>query len=198
MTAALTGFSLFLSLIFAVGPQNAFVLQQGIRREHVLATVLACAVSDTILIFAGIASFGVIVTQAPLVEPLLRYGGATFLIYYGWTKAWSALFRREVLSLSETAPQPLGQTLLTCLTITWLNPSAYLETVVLLGAAAPQTDSSLMFGVGATAASFIFFFFLGFGARLLTQLFRNPNTWRFLDAGLTPRGGPTVALDLAG
>lgn len=182
-TAALAGFGLGLSLILAIGAQNAFVLRQGLRRAHVLAVVLACAVSDAALIAAGVAGFGSLTTAAPWLEPAMRYGGAAFLIAYGARAFLSAWRGGGVLQAGEGA-QSLRAALATCLALTWLNPHVYLDTVVLLGSISAQYPDRLAFAIGAMTASFVFFFSLGFGARLLAPLFARPGAWRVLDAGV--------------
>lgn len=181
MQAGLAGFGLGLSLILAIGAQNAFVLRQGLRREHVLAVVLVCAISDAVLVAAGVAGFGALAEAVPGLEQVIRYGGAAFLLAYGARSFMSAGRGGAVLEAGASAAS-LGRALLTCLALTWLNPHVYLDTVVLLGSVSAQYDNPLQFGVGAVLASFAFFFSLGFGARLLAPLFRRPVSWRVLDA----------------
>lgn len=181
MQAGLAGFGLGLSLILAIGAQNAFVLRQGLRREHVLAVVLVCAISDAVLVAAGVAGFGVLAKVVPGLEQVMRYGGAAFLLAYGARSLISAWRGGAVLEAGVSAGSP-RRALLTCLALTWLNPHVYLDTVVLLGSISAQYDNRLHFGLGAVLASFAFFFSLGFGARLLAPLFRRPVSWRVLDA----------------
>lgn len=181
MESALAGFALGLSLIMAIGAQNAFVLRQGIRREHVFAVCLTCALSDAILIAAGVSGFGILVTKLPWLEPLMRWGGAAFLIVYGARSFWAAWQGGEHLDAAETGRSSLKGVLLTCLLLTWANPHVYLDTVVLLGSVASQYPDRLPFALGAMTASFLFFFSLGYGARLLAPLFRRPVAWRVLD-----------------
>lgn len=134
MTSAfLPGFFLSLSLILAIGAQNAFVLRQGLRQEHVFAVCLVCAVSDAILIAAGVAGFGLASHALPWLEPVLRYGGALFLLAYAARSLRSALRNHGSLTPSGRQAAGLGATLATCLAFTWLNPHVYLDTVVLLG-----------------------------------------------------------------
>ncbi len=181
--ALIAGFLLSFSLILAIGAQNAFVLRQGLRREHVLAVVFACALSDAVLIAAGVAGFSTLVTGNPWIEPVFRYGGAAFLIVYGLRSFWSAWRNRgEALNPAEDAPARLGRVLVTTLALTWLNPHVYLDTLVLIGSISTQYDSeALWFGLGAVSASFVFFFSLGYGARLLRPFFAKPSAWRVLD-----------------
>lgn len=175
------GFVSGISLIAAIGAQNAFVLRQGIRNEHVLPVVLLCAASDLTLILAGIAGVGALVTAYPALTTVARYGGAAFLIGYGLLAARRAL-RPNRLTAADSAPTRLGPVLLTCLALTFLNPHVYLDTVVLLGSLAnQQRDGRWLFGAGAATASAVWFFGLGFGARRLAGLFGDPATWRILD-----------------
>lgn len=180
MQAALAGFSLGFSLILAIGAQNAFVLRQGLRREHVFPIVLTCALSDALLIAAGVAGFGALARAVPWLETVMRYGGAAFLIVYGGRAFLAAWRGGEVLEAGQAAGS-LRKALLTCLALTWLNPHVYLDTVVLLGAVSAQYDDRLSFALGAMTASFVFFFSLGYGARLLAPLFARPVAWRILD-----------------
>ena len=178
----LIGFATSLSLIVAIGAQNAFVLRQGIRREHVLPVVLVCAVSDAVLISAGITGLGAFLTSRPAALTVTRFGGAAFLLAYGAFAARRA-FRSRTMAASGQPPAALGPVLLTCLGFTYLNPHVYLDTVVLLGALANQhgTGGRWWFGTGAVAASFTWFFALGFLARRLGPLFARPLSWRLLD-----------------
>ncbi|HAV08547.1 MAG TPA: amino acid transporter [Rhodobacteraceae bacterium] len=181
MSAAVAGFGLGLSLIIAIGAQNAFVLRQGLLRQHVLAVVLICAVSDAVLISVGVAGFGALATALPWLEPVMRYGGVAFLAVYGFRALRSAWTSSGVLKASGEAGS-LKSALLTCLAFTWLNPHVYLDTVVLLGSISSQYPNKLAFALGGITASFVFFFSLGFGARLLAPFFARPLAWRILDA----------------
>lgn len=183
--ALLSGFLLGLSLIVAIGAQNAFVLRQGLRREHVFAVCAVCAISDAILIAAGVAGFGALVKALPLLAPVMRFGGAAFLFAYALRSLWSAWRPHGGLDPARDEPRALSVTLMMCLAFTWLNPHVYLDTVVLLGSVSTRYgDHRTLFALGAIASSFLFFFFLGYGARLLTPLFANPKAWRILDAGI--------------
>ena len=183
MQAAVAGFGLGISLILAIGAQNAFVLRQGLRREHVLAVVLVCAVSDAVLVAAGVTGFGALAERVPGLERVMRYGGAAFLLVYG-ARAFLAAWRGGAVLEASTGAGNLRRAVLTCLALTWLNPHVYLDTVVLLGSVSAQYADRLGFGAGAVAASFVFFFTLGYGARLLAPVFRRPASWRVLDAGV--------------
>lgn len=185
MTSALTGFALGFSLILAIGAQNAFVLRQGIRQAHVFAVCLTCALSDAILIVAGVAGFGALAEAAPWLKPVMTWGGAAFLFVYGAMAFRSAWTGSGALKAEGEDKGALWPTLLVCLALTWGNPHVYLDTLVLLGSvAASHEGSRVAFGVGAVLASFTFFFSLGYGARLLAPIFAKPRAWRILDAGV--------------
>ena len=177
----LTGFATTMTLIAAIGAQNAFVLRQGIRGEHVMPVVALCAVSDLVLIFAGIAGFGALIAAHPDIVVVAKYGGALFLIGYGLLAARRAT-RPGTLTPSDAAPARLAGVVATCLALTFLNPHVYLDTVILLGALANEhRDGRWFFGVGAVTASVVWFTGLGFGAKRLSRFFATPGTWRILD-----------------
>ena len=181
MQAYLAGFGLGFSLILAIGAQNAFVLRQGLMRQHVLPVVLTCAISDALLVSLGVAGFGALTARLPWLETVMRWGGAAFLTWYGLRALRSAVAGGAALEAGASAPS-LRASLLTCLALTWLNPHVYLDTVVLLGALSAQYGAPLLFGAGAVTASFVFFFALGYGARALAPVFARPRAWRVLDA----------------
>ncbi len=182
MTAYLAGVSLGLSLILAIGAQNAFVLRQGLRRAHVLPVVLTCALSDAVLIVLGVSSFGWVAARLPLVAPILVWGGAAFLGVYGALRLRAALRGGERLDAAEAGTGSLRAAVGTCLALTWLNPHVYLDTVVFLGSVSTRYgDQAALFGAGAVTASFVFFFGLGYGARALAPVFARPGAWRMLD-----------------
>ena len=185
-TAFVTGFGLGFSLILAIGAQNAFVLRQGLRREHVLAIVLTCAVSDAVLISVGVSGFSALTEALPRLAPAMRWLGAAFLLVYGALAARRALTGGEALDpAAKRAGGGLRAAVLTCLALTWLNPHVYLDTVLLIGAAATRwPGQGWAFGGGAVTASFTFFFSLGYGARLLAPLMARPGVWRVLDGGI--------------
>lgn len=187
MLVTIAGFSLGFSLILAIGAQNAFVLRQGLKREHVFAICLTCAVSDAILVAAGIAGFGWIATGAPWIDPVFRYGGVAFLAWYGAVNFRSAWKGGESLEASGNGNKTLMQSMAVCLALTWLNPHVYLDTLVLLGSISTRYENSLAFGSGAVLASFVFFFGLGYGARFLAPFFARERSWQILDLviGLT-------------
>lgn len=182
MNALLFGFSLGFSLILAIGAQNAFVLRQGLKGEHVFLVCLICALSDAILILIGVSGFHVLVAAFPSLVSIARYGGAAFLLAYGALSFYRALRVQEVLVPSEIRSNSAWQSALTCLAFTWLNPHVYLDTVVLLGSVSTQFSEHIVyFAGGAVSASFVFFFALGYGAVLLRPLFAQPRAWRVLD-----------------
>ncbi|MBV6631891.1 MAG: amino acid transporter [Alphaproteobacteria bacterium] len=182
MSAFLPGFFLGLSLIIAIGAQNAFVLRQGLRGEHVMMVCFACATSDALLIAAGVAGFAAITANAPWIEPAFRYGGAAFLLVYSLRAFWSATRPGGALNPADKAPGAWQPVLGTTLALTWLNPHVYLDTLVLLGSISTQyPGAEAIFGIGAVTASFTFFFALGYGASLLRPIFAKPAAWRILD-----------------
>lgn len=195
LLVALAGFGTGLSLIVAIGAQNAFVLRQGLRGEHVALVVLACALSDLALIFAGVAGAGALIERAPGLLEIVRYGGAAFLLAYG-----ALALRRAVRPSTDaltvdpsTADADSGGSgrstrsgwslvLATTLALTWLNPHVYLDTVVLLGSiAGSHGDQRWLFAAGAGLASVVWFAALGNGAALLRPVFARPRAWRVLD-----------------
>lgn len=182
----LTGLGLSASLIVAIGAQNAFVLRQGLRREHVLVVVLACSLLDIGLMAAGIGGLGRLVGERPLLLNGLAAAGALALAFYGWAALRRALHPAQLLASAGAAPATwravLGQTL----SISLLNPHVYLDTVVLVGAVGARQPSGLQgaFLAGAGLASALWFATLGWGARQLAPWFARPLAWRLLDAGV--------------
>lgn len=183
MTSLLAGFAFGLSLIVAIGAQNAFVLRVGLSRRHVAAVMAVCALSDLVLIGAGVAGLGVVIDQHPTVLTIARIAGAAFLVGYA-ALALRRAARPTVLAVEDERPAvSLAGVVSTALALTWLNPHVYLDTVVLLGSvAAGYDDLRWWFGAGAMLGSIVWFTALGYGARLLTPLFARPNAWRVLDA----------------
>jgi L-lysine exporter family protein LysE/ArgO len=180
----ISGLATGLSLIVAIGAQNAFILRQGIRKEYVGPAVLICLVSDAVLIFAGIAGLGALLSIAPWFINVARIGGATFLLVYSFFAARRAFSPRGMDTSASTPPTPRRTVVLTALALTWLNPHVYLDTVILLGsiAAAHGDSGRWVFGTGAALASILWFVGLGFGARYLRGFFASPRSWRILDA----------------
>ena len=183
LTSLLAGFAASLVLIVAIGAQNAFVLRQGLRREHVLPVVVVCAVSDLALITAGIAGLGAVVAARPAAVTVIRWAGAAFLLGYAVLAAKRAL-KPAALDPTDRAPATLRATLLTCLALTYLNPHVYLDTVLLLGSVAQQHPHRWLFGLGAAAASVVWFAGLGLGARKLAPVLARPAAWRVLDGSI--------------
>ncbi len=181
MQTAFSGFILGFSLILAIGAQNAFVLRQGLRREHVFAICLTASLSDAILILVGVSSFEAVSRWLPWVTPVFLYAGAAFLLWYGWLNFRAALKGGAGMQASDIKAKSLKKTVLTCLALSWLNPHVYLDTVVLIGSISTKYDNSIAFAAGAVTSSFVFFFMLGYGARLLAPLFVKPSAWRVLD-----------------
>ncbi|MGH6762800.1 MAG: LysE/ArgO family amino acid transporter [Phyllobacterium sp.] len=181
-SAALSGFLLGASLIIAIGAQNAFILRQGLLRQHVFILCLICALSDALLIAAGIAGLGTLIAQSPGLISLVTLGGAVFLLGYAFIA-----FRRAVhphaLRAAKSGETGLKPAVATVLALTFLNPHVYLDTVVLLGGLSARYEGMerIAYGIGAVVASFIWFFALGYGARLLQPVFAKPAAWRVLD-----------------
>lgn len=186
--ALVSGFLTGLSLIVAIGAQNAFVLRQGIRGEHVGAVVAVCALSDALLIAAGVGGFGRLLLLVPWIAEAMRWAGAAFLIFYGALRFRAAWRGSEALLPASAERVPLAQVLATCFIITWANPHVYLDTVVLLGSISAQyAPHATLFGVGAALGSVAFFSTLGFGAGFLAPVFAKPRAWVVLESviGLT-------------
>lgn len=174
-----------LSLILAIGSQNAFVLRQGIRGEHVALICLTCAFSDAVLILGGVMGLKRVIATIPWLKPLMIYAGAAFLIVYGVKSLMAALSSAETLRPSEQTATALLKTLGTCLAFTWLNPHVYLDTVFLTGSVSTRFPGrEAVFAMGAMSASFVFFFALGYGAAILRPLFEKPVAWRVLEGSV--------------
>jgi L-lysine exporter family protein LysE/ArgO len=205
ITSLLLGLATGFGLIVAIGAQNAYVLRLGIAgpRRTILAVVAICAVSDAVLIFAGVLGIGVLVDRLPIALVILRFLGAGFLVVYGVMAGLRAL-RPQALRIDGVAveevtvpPSPgasststmagprLRTAVLAALAFTWLNPHVYLDTVVFLGSIGNQQgDLKWVWTSGAIAASFLWFFALGFGARFLRPIFARPLSWRILDSAI--------------
>jgi len=181
--AYFAGLRLGLGLIVAIGAQNAFVLRQGLRREHVLATCAFCALADAALIALGVGGFALASDKIPWLAPTLRWGGIAFLMWYGARAFLSAWRGGAALEAGRATRASLGATLGTLALITFANPHVWLDTVVLLGGISAQFPGrEATFAAGAMTGSVLFFFSLGYGARLLAPLFARPVAWRVLDA----------------
>lgn len=183
--AALAGFLTGLSLILAIGAQNAFVLRQGLRREHVGVVVAVCAGSDALLIAAGVAGFGALSQAVPWFAIAMRWGGVAFLLVYGALRFQAALRGGEALQPAAGTAASLRSVVVTCLLLTWANPHVYLDTLVLLGSLSAQYPGrGIGFAGGAMLASFSFFAALGYGARFLAPVFARPQAWVWLEVGV--------------
>ena len=181
---ALFGFGTGLALIIAIGAQNAYILRLGIEGKNrtVLAAVLICSVSDAVLILAGIVGIGALIRAAPVVLVVVQVLGVGFLLTYGVFAAVRA-FRPGVLVAAATTHVSTKAAVATTLALTWLNPHVYLDTLIFLGSVANQQGASerWWWGAGAILGSFVWFFALGFGARMLRPLFARRSSWRVLD-----------------
>lgn len=216
MSIIVAGVFLGLSLIIAVGPQNIFLLKSGIKRQHVTAVVLTCIICDFLLITGGVAGVGVLVDSAPLLLEILRWGGAAYLLWFAWTNFRDAAtpgaitvaetepIGREVDTsgtgggtvLTRTRPttglkrpthRPTWLAAVgTTLALTWLNPLAYVDVVVMVGGIANQygTDDRWLFALGVFVAALIWFPFVGYGAALLRRPLSRPHVWRWLNIGI--------------
>jgi len=186
--AASAAFVLMAGLIVAIGAQNALVLRQGLRRSHVFAVALTCALIDASLITVGVAGFGGVVGRYPQAVAIAAWTGAAFLAVYGVLSLRSA-FKSESLEAEGgelAATQTLAGVLSATLAVSLLNPHVYLDTIVLVGSVAVQYPPAarVSFALGAMSASFAWFFSLAFGARFLAPLFARPVAWRILDAAI--------------
>lgn len=178
-----TGFGLGGGLIIAIGAQNAFVLGQGLRRNHPVMVAFVCALCDAILIAAGVAGLGTLVATYPILTKIAAWGGTAFLIWYGFA-ALRRLFETETLSESDVRQAGWKAVLTTTLAVTLLNPHVYLDTVVMLGGIGGQfpAEERLTFALGAMSASFVWFFAIALGAAWLAPYVARPITWKIIDA----------------
>ncbi len=184
LTAVLAGFVLGGSLIIAIGAQNAFVLRQGLLRQHVLPLALFCAASDAALILLGVAGFGEAIKAAPSLLKAVTWGGAAFLFWYGFI-AFRRAMTTNALETGQGGGLSLNAALAQCTAFTWLNPHVYLDTVVLVGGISTTFgDNRWWYALGGVTASFAWFFSLGYGARLLIPVFRKPGAWKALDIAI--------------
>jgi L-lysine exporter family protein LysE/ArgO len=181
MNAILPGLLTGLSLIVAIGAQNAFILRQGLLRRHVLIIVLICAISDATLIALGVFGLGSLISALPWLLEVIRWLGVAFLIWYGSTSL-KRFIKSESLQAAQSSPTSLKQTVITTLALTYLNPHVYLDTVIFVGGIANQFgEQKWFFALGAMTASFIWFFSLGFGAKRASVLVSKPVFWKILD-----------------
>jgi len=191
VSAASAGFGLSLSIIVALGAQNAFVLRQGLLRQRVGVVVAICTVSDAILIAAGVAGLGYVLTLAPWLAGATRWLGAAFLFAYALMAAWRAVrstgegLQPASRGATGNGLVPLVPVVLMALAMTWLNPSVYLDTAFLIGSVATtHGDERWVFAVGAAVGSALWFVGLGFGARYFSRWLRTPRSWRVVDGSI--------------
>ena len=186
MNTFLSGFLLSLSLIIAIGPQNAHVLRMGLLRSRIGITVAACAVTDFLLIAIGVLGLAQLGQTSRLLMQILVAGAIVFLLHYGWTAARRALQKAHagLQAAQMTSPRSAGQALTTALAFSWLNPHAWIDTAVLIGTAsmAYAAPDHLVFGLGAAAGSALWFVILGYGAAALAERLAHPAVWRAIDA----------------
>ncbi|MCP4437330.1 MAG: amino acid transporter [Actinomycetia bacterium] len=184
-SAGIEGFALSMALILAIGPQNIFVLRQGLLRSHVFAVCLVCSLSDALLISAGVLGLGSFLAGVEGAELLISVAAALFIAGYGVLRVRSSM-DPVGMSVGEEEALGLGPTIGTALAFTFLNPHVYLDTVLLIGGASSRyaSDDRVAFAVGASLASFLFFFALGYGARRLSSVLDRPESWRVIDMGI--------------
>jgi L-lysine exporter family protein LysE/ArgO len=186
LNALAQGFGLSMGLIIAIGSQNAYVLRQGLKRERVFLVASVCFLCDATLIAAGAAGFGSLAASSPLALQMALWGGSIFLLCYGW-RAFRSAWQPATLEAADGASDSGGgRVLLTTLALSLLNPHVYLDTVLLLGGLAGRFSGAgrVAFALGAMGASLIWFYGIGYGARVLAPLFRKPSAWRLLDVAV--------------
>jgi L-lysine exporter family protein LysE/ArgO len=184
LQAALTGLLTGLSLIIAIGAQNAFVLRQGLAKERVLVVVTICSLSDALLILLGVYGLGSLIESIPYALEIIRWFGIAYLLWFAYTSIKRA-FQIQSLKVDGEKVVGLKQIVLTTLAFTFLNPHVYLDTVIFLGGLSHQFDKEeFLFAFGAISASFIWFFSLGFLASKLSKLMSKPVFWKVLDLGI--------------
>ena len=178
----LQGFAIGLSLIVAIGAQNAFVLKQGLKKQAVFWVCFVCALSDSILVVLGITGFATVIQLYPELVGFAKWAGAVFLLWYGLQHVIQAFKSNQSLHAGSQNEIQLSKIIIVCLALTWLNPHVYLDTVVLIGSISTQFEQTkLYFTLGVITASWFFFFSLGYGARVLIPVFANPKAWKVLD-----------------
>ena len=185
LSAGVAGFALSMGLILAIGPQNIFVLRQGLLRSHVFAVCLVCALADALLIAVGVLGLGAYLSGVEGAEFWISMAAALFIAGYGVMRARSSM-DPSGMSIGEEDGAGLVPTLGTAMAFTFLNPHVYLDTVMLIGSASSRyaSDERASFAIGAMLASFLFFFALGYGARRLSSLLESPESWRVIDRGI--------------
>ena len=183
--SALEGFALSIGLILALGPQNVFVMRQGLMRSHVFAVCLACSVFDAVLITAGVLGMGSILSRIEGAEFIIAVGASIFLVSYGLLRIKSAI-SPVGMSTEGEGESDLAPTIAAAAAFTFLNPHVYVDTLLLIGGTSSRYlgDDRLAFGIGAATASFVFFFSLGYGARSLSEVLNKPKAWRYIDLSI--------------
>lgn len=179
--AFVSGFFLSFSLILAIGPQNAFVLRQGLLRQHVFPIAIFCAISDIILILLGIFGFGSIISGFEDFSQYMFIIGGIWLSGYGILRLKGAYVADSFLEASKEEVSDLKLVLMNCAVLTWLNPHVYIDTLILIGTVSISFEDTVQFGMGACFASILFFFSLAFGARILSPLMSSKKAWQILD-----------------
>jgi L-lysine exporter family protein LysE/ArgO len=184
--AFITGFILGFSLILAIGAQNSFVLRQGLIGRHVFIVALFCALSDALLIIIGVAGISILLNYIDLVSDWLFGISAIWLAGYGLLRLRDAVTGKSTLIAENSSVNGLASTLSFLAIVTFANPHVYLDTVVLIGSVSQQFsgNTKLAYVLGASIASFVFFFSLSYGAKLLTPIMKHPSTWRILDGSI--------------
>ena len=173
------GFIIGSSLIIAIGPQNLYVINQGLKKNFVFIVVLICSLSDSLLIVCGIYLSNNIISLNTSIITIMKLIGGIWLILYGINKIKNS--RQHEIKSSEINEASFTKVVLTTLAITYANPHVYLDTVILLGSISINFDSKFYFGLGAIFASFIFFFSLGYFSNFLSQYVKSPKVWFYID-----------------
>ncbi|ENV36908.1 hypothetical protein F959_01716 [Acinetobacter venetianus RAG-1 = CIP 110063] len=182
MSAFVYGLGIGFSLILAIGAQNAFVLKQGLKQQYVFWVCFICALSDSILIYFGVTGFSKVIANFPFLLTVSKYFGAAFLFFYGLRNFYSAIKNSSSLNPSDIEKDSLLKIIGICLAFTWLNPHVYLDAIILIGSISVQfSDQLYQFAAGTILASWIFFFSVGYGAKMLLPLFKRATSWKILD-----------------
>lgn len=186
ITSAITGFTTGAGLLMCIGSQNAYVLKQGLLRQHLFPVAAICILSDIVLISSGIAGLGTLIKHWPNLMEIMRYIGAIFLAWTAFSSVKQALYGNNQLNPSKDELPKLKIVLLTCLGFTWLNPQVYIDTVFMIGSLSiPYRGvEKWKFAIGALSASIIWFIAITYGAKILLPLFKSPHAWRILDTGV--------------
>lgn len=184
MQAFAYGLSTGFSLIIAIGAQNVFVLKQGLKQQHIFWVCFICALSDSLLIAAGVSGMTKVVSDFPQIVVVARYVGVIFLFCYGVLHFITAIQNKDKLALGSEQTQSLFRTMMICLAFTWLNPHVYLDTLFLIGSISIQFQQKALFAIGVILSSWMFFFSLGYGARFLLPWVQKAQTWRYLNLGI--------------